>query len=169
MSSLPLVNCNPCADCPPLPGVLPNCPDSEPCDELSLLGCVKVNGDSIVEFGINTGDRLDGILQKIIVAQVSGIQCVSPTVKCITSLRSTVVKSDYITLAWTTPADNLSAILMYKTEAALSWTSVTVTGLSLKEVTGLSASTKYLFKIATVASGDTNCTSVTIAVTTKAS
>jgi hypothetical protein len=143
--------------------------DSEPCDELSLLGCVKYNGDTIVEGNIVSGERLDSIIQKLIVAQVSGTSCISPTLKCVTALRSTVVKANSITVAWNVPLDNTGLTLMYKTEAASTWTSVVSNGLSTKEVLSLSASTKYLFKVASTASGNVNCTSVTIAVTTKAS
>lgn len=168
-TGLPLANCNPCLDCPPAPAVLTPCVDSEPCEELALLGCVKYNGDPIVEAGIATGERLDSIIQKLIVGQVSGLACISPTLKCVTALRSTVVKANSITVAWNVPTDNTSLTLMYKTEAAPTWTSVPSNGLTTKETVGLLASTKYLFKVASTASGSTNCTSVTIAVTTKAS
>lgn len=168
-TGLPLANCNPCLNCPPAPGVLTPCVDSEPCEELSLLGCIKYNGDPIVEANIANGERLDSIIQKLIIGQVSGLACISPTLKCVTALRSTVVKANSITVAWNVPTDNTTLTLMYKTEAAGTFTSVPVNAQTSKEILSLSANTKYLFKVASTASGNTNCTSVTIAVTTKAS
>lgn len=166
-SSLPLSNCNPCAGCPPPPAVTTPCVDGEPCEELALLGCVKYTGDNILEGNIIKGDRLDEILQKLLVGLVAP-ECVSPTLKCVTKLRSTAISASAITVAWTTAADTTSLALHYKTAAAQSWTDVTVTGLSTKEITGLTAATTYYFKVSSVSSGSTNCSSVTISVTTKA-
>lgn len=168
-TGLPLANCNPCQDCPPVPAVLTPCVDSEPCEELFPLGCIKLDGDPIVEGNIQKGDRLRTIVEKLIIGQVSGLACISPTLKCVTNLRSTVVAANAVTIAWSVPADNTSLTVMYKTEAATQWTSVASNGLTSKEITGLSSNTKYHFKVASTASGSTNCTSVTIAVTTKAS
>lgn len=166
-SSLPLSNCNPCTNCPPPPAVTTACVDGEPCEELALLGCVKYSGDNIVEGNITNGQRLDEILQKLIVG-ITAPECVSPTLKCVTKLRSTVITASSITVAWTTAVDTTSLTLQYKTIAASTWTDVVVTGLSTKEITGLTAGTSYLFKVASVSSGGTHCSSVTISVTTKA-
>ncbi len=168
-TGLPLANCNPCTDCPPIPAVLTPCVDSEPCEELMPLQCIQLTGDPIVEGDIKTGDRLRTVIEKLIIGQVSGLACISPTLKCVTNLRSTVVSANAITVAWSVPADNATLTLMYKTESASTWTSVAVNTLSTKEITGLSAATKYYFKVASTASGSTNCTSVTISITTKAS
>ena len=166
-TALPLANCNPCTNCPPVPAVPPVCPNTEPCEDLALAGCVKYNGNDIVEANILNGERLDETIQKLLVGMVSGLACISPVLKCITKLRSTVVTANTITLAWNKPTDNVSMTLQYKTVSAQSFTDVVVTGLTTKQLTGLTANTKYLIKIASVASGNTACSSVTIAVTTK--
>lgn len=168
-TGLPLANCNPCQDCPPVPAVLTPCVDSEPCEELSLLGCVKYNGDTIVDGNIVPGERLDSILQKLMVAHINGIACISPTLKCVTNLRSTVVSANSITLAWLNHVDIATSVLNYKTESANTWTTVNVLNKTTEQLTGLLANTKYLFKIVTTGSNNVTCTSVTIAVTTKAS
>jgi hypothetical protein len=165
-SSLPLSNCNPCAGCPPPPAVTTPCVDGEPCEELALLGCVKYSGDNISEGNIVKGERLDEILQKLLVG-LTAPECVSPTLKCVTKLRSTTISASAITLAWTTALDTTSLTLQYKVADAV-WTDVVVTGLSTKEITGLTAATTYYFKVSSVSSGGTNCSSVTISVTTKA-
>jgi phosphotransferase system IIB component len=166
-NALPLANCNPCTNCPPVPALLTPCVDSEPCEELGIAGCVKYGGDDIVEGNILNGERLDETIQKLLVGMVSGVACISPVLKCITKLRSTVVTANTITLAWNKPTDNVSMTLQYKTDSAQSYTDVVVDGLTTKQLTGLTANTKYLIKIASVASGNTACSSVTIAVTTK--
>ena len=166
-SSLPLSNCNPCAGCPPVPAITTACVDGEPCEELALLGCVKYSGDNILEAKITNGERLDEILQKLIVG-ITAPECISPTLKCVTKLRSTVITASAITVAWNTAADTTSLTLQYKTSSASAWTDVVVTGLSTKEITGLTAATTYYFKVASVSAGATNCSSVTISVTTKA-
>lgn len=166
-SSLPLSNCNPCAGCPPPPAVTTPCVDGEPCEELALLGCVKYTGDNILEGSIVKGDRLDEILQKLLIG-FNNSQCITPTVKCVTKLRSTAITASAITIAWNTAADTTSLALHYKPAVGGSWTDVTVTGLSTKQITGLTAATTYYFNVSTISSDGTNCSSVTISVTTKA-
>ena len=166
-SSIPLANCNPCTNCPPPPAVTTACVDGEPCEELALLGCVKYAGDNILEAKITNGERLDEILQKILVG-LTAPECVSPTLKCVTKLRSTAIAKDSFTVAWNTAVDTTSLTLQYKTATASTWTDVVVTGLSTKQITGLAASTNYYVKVSSVSSGGTNCSSVTISLTTKA-
>jgi hypothetical protein len=151
-----------------VPAVTTPCVDGEPCEELALLGCVKYSGDNILEGKINNGDRLDEILQKLIVG-ITAPECVSPTLKCVTKLRSTAVTASAVTVAWNTATDTTSLTLQYKTASSSTWTDVVVTGLSTKQITGLAASTTYYFKVASVSSTNTNCSSVTISITTKAS
>lgn len=167
--SLPLANCNPCQDCPPVPAVLTPCPGAEPCEELAAVGCVNYTGDSIVEANIQTGERLDETLQKVLVGMVSGLSCIHPTLSCITALKSTAITKDSISLKWKKAASISAATLQYKTEAATSWSTMTVTADTTKQITGLLANTKYLVKITTTAAGSINCSSVTLAITTKAS
>jgi hypothetical protein len=168
-SSLPLSNCNPCLNCPPTPAILAPCPDGEPCDELALLSCVKYSGDEIVDANIKAGDRLDEIMQKMLIGIINAdASCISPTVKSAVKLRSTAIAKDSITIAWTSPLDATAINLQYKAASAQSFTPVVATGLNTKQITGLLAGTKYYFKISSLSNGNITCNSVTIAVTTKA-
>lgn len=168
-SPLPLENCNPCTDCPPVPALLQPCPGSEPCDELSKVGCLTYAGDAIVEGAINPGERLDETIQKILVGMVSGVNCISPTLNCVTKLHSTAIAVDSFTIKWNAATTITAATLQYKAATADTWTTTPVTGLTTKQITGLLAGTKYFVKITTAASGNVNCSSVTLAITTKAS
>lgn len=65
-TSLPLENCNPCADCPPTNVVsLPPCIGGEPCDEVSKTDCIKYVGANLPALGILDGDRLVTVLTKL--------------------------------------------------------------------------------------------------------
>lgn len=167
-SSLPLSNCNPCLNCPPAPAILAPCVNAEPCDELSLLGCVKYSGDEIIDANIKSGDRLDEILQKMLIGIINtDASCISPSVKSAIKLRSTAIAADSITVAWTPSLDAISQSLQYKKATDISFTAVTTTGETSKQITGLLAGTKYYFKVSSLSNNDVTCNSVTIAVTTK--
>lgn len=43
----------------------PECPSPDPCPETFCAGCVVYCGDSIVDVGINQGDRMDVIMQRL--------------------------------------------------------------------------------------------------------
>lgn len=65
-NTLPLVNCNPCADCPPLPvTALPPCVDGEPCEEVLGVECSGYTGPNLPAFGILNQDRLLTMLLKM--------------------------------------------------------------------------------------------------------
>jgi len=65
-NTLPLVNCNPCADCPPLPiSVLPPCVDGEPCEEVLGVECSGYTGPNMPALGILNQDRLLTMLLKL--------------------------------------------------------------------------------------------------------
>lgn len=76
-------NCGPCSDDPiVVPATFSNdpevCPeDSESCNELFDAGCICWPGPDICELDIKTGDRVDEVLQKILLT-VSQISCQTP-------------------------------------------------------------------------------------------
>jgi len=43
----------------------PECPSPDPCPETFCAGCVVYCGDGIVDIGINKGDRMDVIMQRL--------------------------------------------------------------------------------------------------------
>lgn len=58
-TALPLVNCNPCADCPPTNAVnLPACPGGEACEETLSVECSTYVGPNLPALGILNSDRL---------------------------------------------------------------------------------------------------------------
>jgi hypothetical protein len=65
-NDLPLVNCNPCADCAPLPNTpLPPCVGGEPCEEILGVECSGYTGPNLPAFGILNQDRLLTMLLKM--------------------------------------------------------------------------------------------------------
>lgn len=58
-TALPLVNCNPCADCPPANAIdLPACPGGEACEETMSVECSTYVGPNLPALGILNSDRL---------------------------------------------------------------------------------------------------------------
>lgn len=55
----------------------PECPTPDPCPETFCAGCVVYCGDSIIDVGINKGDRLDVILQRISMF-LTNPNCITP-------------------------------------------------------------------------------------------
>ena len=65
-TSLPLVNCNPCLDCPPTNTTsLTPCVNGEPCEEIINSECTKFIGANLPALGILDGDRLTTVLSKL--------------------------------------------------------------------------------------------------------
>lgn len=65
-NTLPLVNCNPCADCPPNLAInLPPCIEGEPCEEVLGVECSGYTGPNLPAFGILNQDRLLTMLLKM--------------------------------------------------------------------------------------------------------
>lgn len=79
-TSLPLSNCNPCADCPPTNAVnLPPCIGGEPCEEVNKVDCVSFVGPNLPALSVLNGDRLITILTKLH-RVVTGLQVSPPLV-----------------------------------------------------------------------------------------
>lgn len=59
--------CIPCTACPPnVSYVLADCASGEPCTEIVDAACVKYTGPNLPQYGIVNGDRLKGILIKLL-------------------------------------------------------------------------------------------------------
>jgi len=54
-----------------------DCPTPDPCPETFCAGCVVYCGDSIVDLGINKGDRMDVIIQMLALYQTNP-GCITP-------------------------------------------------------------------------------------------
>jgi len=117
-----------------------SCPvNSEKCSELYDMACICYNGEDIVEFDIKKGDRLDVIMQKLLLiasnpgcatwGNTSGTNCEAPISLTVTNITDTTID-----LMWSSVPSATSYTIEYKTATALSWNitpSVTVTSGSL--------------------------------------
>lgn len=147
------------------------CSNPDPCPETFSDCCVVHNGDSIVDIGVNQGDRLCDILQKISLFLTSP-GCVTPGSLCQSplSLHSTVVTGTTIAVAWTTMGSPSALQVEYKLASASTWTLNPALGPTATSdiVAGLALNTDYYIRVkATCISG--TCYSVTINVKTKTS
>jgi len=72
-----------------------DCPTPDPCPETFCAGCVVYCGDSIIDVGINKGDRMDVIIQMLALYQTNP-GCITPvTTGAITSLVVTNIGAGY--------------------------------------------------------------------------
>jgi len=80
---------------PPCGTGTPECPTPDPCPETFCAGCVVYCGDSIVDMGINKGDRMDVIIQMLSL-YLTNPGCITPvTTGAITSLVITTAGLGY--------------------------------------------------------------------------
>lgn len=96
---LPLANCNDgCEDCQPTNAVgLPPCPpNSEPCEEVTLTGCVKYVGPNLPTLGITNGMRLKQAFAALNLALTESLITKKYTITVSNTQSTTVV--EYINL-----------------------------------------------------------------------
>jgi len=80
---------------PPCASGTPECPTPDLCPETFCAGCVVYCGDSILDLGINQGDRMDKVLQ-ILTLAATDPGCIIPTFTgAITSLVVTNIGAGY--------------------------------------------------------------------------
>lgn len=73
----------------------PECPSPDPCPETFCAGCVVYCGDTIVDVGINKGDRMDVIMQRLALF-LTNPACITPiTSGAITLLTITTIGAGY--------------------------------------------------------------------------
>lgn len=145
------------------------CPNPDPCAETFSAACVVYTGDSIVDLGINRGDRLDSILQRI------GLFLTNPG--CITSgstclavidLHSTSIGTSTVVLAWSAVATATNYTVEYKAVGALTWIlnpTIAISANPTDTIAGLVTGTEYDIRVnAGCALG--SCYSLTIRVKT---
>lgn len=145
-------------------------PNSEPCSEIFSMECISYQGDPIVELDINTGDRLDEVLQKLILGITSAgcatfdddSTCQSPINLLISSLTSTG-----FAISWDTVPSALTYVVEYKLPGDGVWTTNTaVTAPTVSDtVIGLTADTIYDVRVQAVCDGD-DCYSLNIRIQT---
>ena len=99
-------------------------PDSEPCAEVFDMACICYQGDDIVELDIKRGDRLDIILQKLILAHTDAgcatfgddTTCQSP----INLLISNLVQTSF-GISWDLVPSAVSYSVEYKEATDVAW------------------------------------------------
>lgn len=143
----------------------PDC-EGETCPQVWDAHCIVYNGDEIVDLGINPGDRLDVILQKLVLNSLNP-GCVNPLNTCQSALnlRSTTVTNSSITIAWDTVGNGVSYQVEYKIAGAGSWTLNPIVIIGQDVISGLLPDTDYNIRVNTVC-GMGSCYSLTINVKT---
>lgn len=145
-------------------------PDSEKCTELFDMACICYNGPDIVDMGIQAGDRLDEILQKLILAAVNpgcanfadANACQSPINLTIANLASTSFD-----LSWDAVAAALSYVIEYKEATSPTWLVMPAIAAPTTSATiiGLLPDTVYDLRINAVCTGGA-CYSLNIRIKT---
>ena len=110
----PLVTCPPC--------VTPPCINGDKCAETFSAACIVYTGDPIVDLGINTGDRVDKILQQMALL-LTNPGCAYPTSPCLSvmGLQSGVKTTSTIAITWLPLTMALSYQTQYKLSTATTW------------------------------------------------
>lgn len=80
---------------PPCETGTESCPSPDPCPETFCAGCVVYCGDSIIDVGINQGDRMDVIMQRLALF-LTNPGCITPVITgAITSVAITTAGVGY--------------------------------------------------------------------------
>lgn len=150
---------------PPCESGTPNCP-VEKCPETFCGECVIHCNDTIIDSGIENGDSMLTVLQRLTIAALDPT-CInlSPV-----GLKSEQITSSTIEISWLPRATAIDYTVEYKKPADVSWTIMTPTTPSgnniEKEVIGsLDSESDYHIRVM-ANDGSTTCYSVTILVKT---
>lgn len=166
--------------CPPATQVAPPC--APPCASSVAGNCMEylnaacaVMNDSIEQFGIQKGDTVESVIQRLILA-ITSPACVNSSGLSYSpvALQSTSVTNSTINLAWGESDANPSGDPVYEVQYKLNdpligtWTSLPTITATKVTLTGLLAMTSYAIRVRPVyPNGNNNsCFSVTILVTT---
>lgn len=164
-----------CADkaqpvAPPCEQGTADCPDPEPCGETFSAECIVWTGDDMPQFGIKKGDRLDDIIQRFILWQLSP-NCINPYVSfpntlntCVpvTGLRTDWISQSQVKLVWTPVVQANNYTIQYSTDAT-TWLNITTppntytTAANFFTVSNLVPDTNYYFRIISNCSSSGAC------------
>lgn len=99
-------------------------PGSEECSEMFAMKCIAYTGDDIVEFGISNGDRLDEVIQKLILG-ISNPGCVdySDPLACTSALNLLVSNITNVSfeIEWDVTLNATGYSVEYKDATSLTW------------------------------------------------
>lgn len=145
-------------------------PNSEQCTELFSMACICYDGDDIVELDIQRGDRLDEILQKLILAVRSpecavfedDATCQAPINLMVANLTSTSFE-----ISWDPCPTATSYVVEYKEASSPTW--LIQPGVPAPTVAdtviGLTPDTIYDIRVNAICPSD-NCYSLNIRIKT---
>lgn len=144
------------------------CPTPDICTETWSDCCVIHTGDTIADIGINKGDRLCDILQKLTLMIVNP-DCFAPGVACGSAIgfKSTTVTSTSIGLFWGAVENATGYVVEYRLLTTPTWTSLPSVNTNTATISSLIASTEYYVRVKTVCESVSTCYSVTLLITTK--
>lgn len=151
------------------------CPSPELCPELFATNCVLYSGDTIVDLGINKGERLDVIMQKLAL-WITNPTCIDDTGGCKSpvGVKSTYIASSLIKIKWEASLGAAYYTVEWKEAGGSTWTaSSAITPTTYPEylIQSLVAETEYYIRVKSVCTAvppnpAETCYSVTISVTT---
>jgi len=149
--------------CAPTP-----CPNPEPCAQIWSAHCIVWPGPEIVDLDIQPGDRMDEVLQKLMINAIYP-GCANPTSTCqsVLNLIPTAIGPNSIVLSWSPSATALTYQVEYKEVSAMSWNlnPAIPVGVNTDTIGPLLPNTEYMIRVnAQCAMG--GCYSLTIKVKT---
>lgn len=171
--------CNTCEKCncggsdaplttQPVYPAIPPCTNPEVCSQIWDAHCVIYNGDAIANFDINPGDRMDEVMQKLMLGILTPA-CVDPLNTCtsVLNVRSGTITDTSIIVAWDALASAPTSYdLEYATSLGGVYTTFSSNLLLTGTITGLTPDTDYFIRVTSVCAVG-SCASLVIKVRTK--
>jgi len=164
-----------CADkaipvAPPCDQGTVDCPDAEPCGEVFAAECIVYTGDTIVDVDIQKYDRLDSIIQRLVL-MITNPACISPLTTCqsVVDLESSYIGPSIIKVKWLASPTATSYRVEYSVAGSGTWFSLPAilpTQPLIGSIGGLATETEYYIRVISLCPASVECTSVTISVTT---
>lgn len=145
----------------------PSCPTGDPCPETFSAACVAYMGNDLPELDIVQGDRLDIILQKLLLT-LTNPGCAYPGNSCLSviGLATTSITSTTAKLKWLASSTAISYSVEYREITSGTWLiNPSTTGLT-DTISGLTPGTEYYVRVNTTCALGT-CYSLTIKIKTK--
>lgn len=144
------------------------CKNQEPCEEALFAECVEYGGNDIVDIAINSGERLDTILKKLVL-YLTNQSCFDPTATCqsIKDFEILGITSSEATVYWSvpgSPAAITAVTLEFSTDPTFATsTTADATGLTEYKIINMLADTDYYLRFKTSTDGNPDCcTSITL-------
>jgi hypothetical protein len=133
-------------------------PNSEPCTEVFSMQCICYDGEDIAELDIKRGDRLEEILQKLILAvRYPNCSVFEDPTFCQSALNVTftnITASSFV-ISWDAVVAATDYQVEFKLVTDLSWTSTVTIPTTSATIITLAADTIYDVRVKVNCPGDT--------------